>query len=662
KIFLTEVAGSKPREIANARIYSELYFPCGMLDLRIAMGKQERQFQNGELCSGTTGFRNKEIRSAEVAGSKLPKVSRSKFERACRDYKDGVVKPTERMFRLVRLRLCLKRRKCTGDGKNLAAEGKNSVGEGRSPVSEGKISAGDVKNFARDGKKLADGLRRSVKGDGIGHTVEQKIIEQVQEFAAEASDFGKKKKAKSVSPAISQSKGHFGAKVQEKIPKGEAEREIVKESKKPEKRKAPIKSSDEAKHVVKRQRLGKGNAQCREGVGSIEDRCANGEDREPKNNQRKRQKKQLSGNVDLEVVARKITGASNGDVSATMKLANPVNKEHLTSLRTSEVEVLRRGHSGKEAAKKTKARALTTTISVEEPEVRKTTPKVVKENGFLPKHRTEELKGMGATSNESKISEFYFNSQERKTSGHAGNSRPLGEDVTLIEVRKVADGLDDQKQEILTHDNINATDIPIIDGIIIDKSSPTSVLTEAEGNKDSKRLSTEPEKPPSAWVQCDKCTKWRQIPVELAEYIDITNPRWCCCDNLDKAFADCSIPQEKSDAEINAELNISESSNWNEIDNSDGQVDSKTFQKSHIEAAQQYVWTSIERNIYVNRCRKTPTIDEIMVCHCKFPEDGSPGCCGEDCLNRSMNIECVPGTCPCGDLCSNQRVYDFFLV
>ncbi|KAH9320886.1 hypothetical protein KI387_015525, partial [Taxus chinensis] len=132
---------------------------------------------------------------------------------------------------------------------------------------------------------------------------------------------------------------------------------------------------------------------------------------------------------------------------------------------------------------------------------------------------------MGVTSNESKISEFYFNSQERKTSGHAGNSRPLVEDVALTEVRKVVDGLDDQKQIISTHNNINATDIPIIDGIIIDKSSPTSVLTKVEGNKDSKCLSTKPENPLSAWVQCDKCTKWHQIPIELAKYIDITNLR-----------------------------------------------------------------------------------------------------------------------------------------
>lgn len=48
-----------------------------------------------------------------------------------------------------------------------------------------------------------------------------------------------------------------------------------------------------------------------------------------------------------------------------------------------------------------------------------------------------------------------------------------------------------------------------------------------------------------------------------------------------------------------------------------------------------------------------------MVCHCKPPPGGRLGC-GEECLNRLLNIECLHGTCPAGDLCSNQQVW--FLV
>ena len=30
-----------------------------------------------------------------------------------------------------------------------------------------------------------------------------------------------------------------------------------------------------------------------------------------------------------------------------------------------------------------------------------------------------------------------------------------------------------------------------------------------------------------------------------------------------------------------------------------------------------------------------------MVCHCELPADGGPAC-GPDCLNRVLNMECVP--------------------
>lgn len=52
---------------------------------------------------------------------------------------------------------------------------------------------------------------------------------------------------------------------------------------------------------------------------------------------------------------------------------------------------------------------------------------------------------------------------------------------------------------------------------------------------------------------------------------------------------------------------------------------------------------------------------QVMVCHCKPPSDGRMGC-GAKCLNRMLNIECVQGTCPCGDLCSNQQVQNYFYI
>jgi len=50
--------------------------------------------------------------------------------------------------------------------------------------------------------------------------------------------------------------------------------------------------------------------------------------------------------------------------------------------------------------------------------------------------------------------------------------------------------------------------------------------------------------------------------------------------------------------------------------------------------------------------------DQSMVCNCKPPQDGRLGC-GDGCLNRMLNIECVKRTCPCGEQCSNQKVIAF---
>ncbi|KAJ1279490.1 hypothetical protein BS78_04G160800 [Paspalum vaginatum] len=149
--------------------------------------------------------------------------------------------------------------------------------------------------------------------------------------------------------------------------------------------------------------------------------------------------------------------------------------------------------------------------------------------------------------------------------------------------------------------------------------------------------------PRAAWVCCDDCKKWRCIPAELADVIDETNCRWTCKDNGDKAFADCSIPQVKSNAEINAELDLSDAS-ADEADN-DG---------SNSKACKQPSWTAVRSNLFMHRNRRTQSIDESMVCNCKPPQDGRMGC-RDGCLNRMLNIECVKRTCPCGEQCSNQK-------
>ncbi|KAL7086177.1 hypothetical protein ACP275_14G323400 [Erythranthe tilingii] len=155
--------------------------------------------------------------------------------------------------------------------------------------------------------------------------------------------------------------------------------------------------------------------------------------------------------------------------------------------------------------------------------------------------------------------------------------------------------------------------------------------------------------PRNAWVLCDDCQKWRRIPATLADQIEETNCGWTCKNNTDNDFADCSIPQEKSNSEINEELEISDASG--EENAGDAMLKSNV---NRSKAAENPSWSLIKSNLFLHRSRKTQTIDEVMVCHCKPPSDGRMGC-GSECLNRMLNIECVRGTCPCGEFCSNQQ-------
>ncbi|KAF7816807.1 histone-lysine N-methyltransferase ASHH2 isoform X1 [Senna tora] len=158
--------------------------------------------------------------------------------------------------------------------------------------------------------------------------------------------------------------------------------------------------------------------------------------------------------------------------------------------------------------------------------------------------------------------------------------------------------------------------------------------------------------PHNAWVLCDDCHKWRRIPAALADQIEATNCAWTCKDNNDKAFADCSIPQEKSNADINAELGLSYASG--EEDAYEGRKNYRELEFQRSIFPQESTFIGISSNEFLHRSCKSQTIDEIMVCHCKPPPKGQLGC-GDECLNRMLNIECVQGACPCGDLCSNQQ-------
>ncbi|KAK8354946.1 hypothetical protein V6Z12_A05G254000 [Gossypium hirsutum] len=180
-------------------------------------------------------------------------------------------------------------------------------------------------------------------------------------------------------------------------------------------------------------------------------------------------------------------------------------------------------------------------------------------------------------------------------------------------------------------------------------SSASAYMINIDSVSDVIKQHTQPD---NAWVCCDDCHKWRRIPVTLLNSIDEAC-RWICGDNTDKTFADCSIPQEKSNADINAELGVSDA----EEDGCDG-LNYKEFEKGfnnkHVTVPPPSHFWRIDSNKFLHRGCKTQTIDEIMICHCKRPPDGNLGC-GDECLNRMLNIECVQDTCPRGELCSNQQ-------
>ena len=78
------------------------------------------------------------------------------------------------------------------------------------------------------------------------------------------------------------------------------------------------------------------------------------------------------------------------------------------------------------------------------------------------------------------------------------------------------------------------------------------------------------------------------------------------------------------------------------------------------------VWQLVTENVYIHRHAKQLHEDDIMLCACApLPPNSSSasgvvgGGCGEACINRTLNLECVAGHCPSctrdDEDCGNQR-------
>ncbi|KAF5444681.1 hypothetical protein F2P56_033797 [Juglans regia] len=245
-------------------------------------------------------------------------------------------------------------------------------------------------------------------------------------------------------------------------------------------------------------------------------------------------------------------------------------------------------------------------------------------------------------------------SKASESEGKRGNSRRQKREKQSRSVNKCKfkekDACSQIVHKVESHPETGSHDVDGIEKTNADDS--TAVTDESNLNMVPGGLENQYPPPRKAWVLCDECHKWRRIPAMLADLIDKTSCTWTCKENMDIAFADCSIPQEKSNAEINVELDISDASG--EEDVNDARLNYKASECKRSTGYQESTFKCTSNNEFLHRKRKTQTIDEIMVCHCKPASNDQLGC-GDECLNRMLNIECVQGTCPCGDLCSNQQ-------
>ncbi|KAJ2465985.1 hypothetical protein GGI02_004524, partial [Coemansia sp. RSA 2322] len=67
----------------------------------------------------------------------------------------------------------------------------------------------------------------------------------------------------------------------------------------------------------------------------------------------------------------------------------------------------------------------------------------------------------------------------------------------------------------------------------------------------------------------------------------------------------------------------------------------------------------VDKNIFVRVSADGPQNEESIPCHCRYNPDSDPRsrACGEssDCINRLVQMECNPLTCPCAGYCLNRR-------
>ncbi len=150
------------------------------------------------------------------------------------------------------------------------------------------------------------------------------------------------------------------------------------------------------------------------------------------------------------------------------------------------------------------------------------------------------------------------------------------------------------------------------------------------------------------WVSCDACGKWRRIPQDIALALD-NDAVWYCKDNPDNNFNSCEHAQEFTDQEIDDMIQQAAGGAEQHVAHGD---EEKGYVRGKKRPA---VWQLVNSNLYPHRSRNTQDDDEIMVCQCSSAVGTDEVACGEHCLNRMLNIECVEKFCPNGSRCTNRQ-------
>jgi histone-lysine N-methyltransferase SETD2 len=113
--------------------------------------------------------------------------------------------------------------------------------------------------------------------------------------------------------------------------------------------------------------------------------------------------------------------------------------------------------------------------------------------------------------------------------------------------------------------------------------------------------------------------------------------------SADPIYNSCDVPQELTDTQIDEHTALPVQDAAPEVALRSGKLRKRPP-----------VWQLVKKNIYTHRERKRQ--DDIMICQCApiWATDATTVGCGDACLNRMLNIECVEEHCPCGPRCTNQ--------